>query len=128
MNKIAQLQLQQRESAISEIRTVADAERRKKWVRETLLEIVGGLPDYRGPLNPRITGRIQAESYIIEKVIFESLPQYFITANLYRPRESGRYPAVLFPMGHHSMGKVAAERIAANLALPADVTIKLSKD
>ena len=54
MNQIAQQQLQQRENAIAEIHTVAEAERRKELVRETLLEIVGGLPDYDGPLNPEL--------------------------------------------------------------------------
>ena len=86
MDQIAQRQLQQRENAISEIRSVADAERRKQFVRETFLALIGGLPDYNGPLNPRITGRIESGNYTIEKVIFESLPQYFVTANLYRPR------------------------------------------
>ena len=117
MNQIAQQQLQRRESTIVEIRTVADAERRKKWVRETLLEILGGLPDYHGPLNPKITGRIEAESYTIEKVIFESLPGFFVTANLYRPNQAGRYPAVLLQSGHTQEGKPEPQRLAANLAL-----------
>src|SRR5439155_13783788 len=117
MNQIAQQQLQRRESTIVEIRTVADAERRKKWVRETLLEILGGLPDYHGPLNPKITGRIEAESYTIEKVIFESLPGFYITANLYRPNQAGRYPAVLLQAGHTQEGKPEAQMVAANLAM-----------
>src|SRR5438270_2534269 len=77
MDHIAQQQLDQREKAISEIHTVADAERRKRIVRQTLLDILGGLPNYNGPLHARITGRIQAEGYNIEKVIFESLPGFF---------------------------------------------------
>ena len=92
MDQIAQQQLERREKAIAEIHTVAGAQRRKHVVREKLMELLGGLPDYNGPLNPRITGRIQNESYTIEKVIFESLPGYFVTANLYRPNQSGRYP------------------------------------
>src|SRR5436309_6835774 len=123
MNQIAQQQLQRRENAIAEIHTVADAERRKKWVRETLLDILGGLPDYHGPLNPRMTGRIEAESYIIEKVIFESLPGFFITANLYRPNQPGRYPAVLLQSGHTQEGKPEPQRLAANLALKGFVAL-----
>ncbi len=49
-------------------------------------------------------------------MIFESLPGLFITANLYRPDRQGRYPAVLFPLGHWDEGKVAAQLTAANLA------------
>ena len=117
MNQIAQEQLTQRERVIAAIHTVADAERRKKYVRETLLEILGGLPDYNGPLNTRVTGRTEAESYVIERVIFESLPSFFVTANLYRPNRPVRYPAVLLQSGHTQEGKPEPQRLAANLAL-----------
>ena len=116
LDRIAQLQLQRREQAIAEIRTVADAEKRKQWARAKILELIGGLPDYDGPLNARVTGRINGDSIVIEKVIFESLPGLFITANLYRPDRPGRYPAILFPLGHWDEGKVAAQLTASNLA------------
>jgi hypothetical protein len=35
-------------------------------VREKLLKLLGGLPDYKGPLNARITSQIQADGYVIE--------------------------------------------------------------
>jgi fermentation-respiration switch protein FrsA (DUF1100 family) len=123
MNQIAQQQLHRRENAIAAIQTVADAERRKELVRETLLDILGDLPDYNGPLNARITGRIEAESYSIEKVIFESLPGFFVTANLYRPNQPGRYPAVLLQSGHTQEGKPEPQRLAANLALKGFVAL-----
>ena len=56
MDHIARQQLDQRESAIAGIRNVADANRRNQLVREKLSEILGGLPNYNGPLNSRITG------------------------------------------------------------------------
>ncbi len=123
MDQIAQQQLQQRENGIAEIRTVADAERRKKVVRQTLLDILGGLPEYNGPLNARITGQIQADGYVIEKVIFESLPGFFVTANLYRPNQPGRYPGVLLQSGHTQEGKPEPQRLAANLALKGFVSL-----
>src|SRR2546430_8096628 len=123
MNKIAQQELQARENAIAQIRTVSDAERRKQVVREKILQILGGLPDYNGPLHARIAGRIQAEGYAIEKVIFESLPGFFVTANLYRPNQPGRYPAVLFQSGHTQEGKPEPQRAAANLALKGFVVL-----
>src|SRR3989454_10119672 len=123
MNKIAQQELQAGENAIAQIRTVADAERRKQVVREEILQILGGLPDYNGPLHARIAGRIQAEGYAIEKVIFESLPGFFITANLYRPNQAGRYPAVLLQAGHTQEGKPEAQMVAANLAMKGFVAL-----
>ncbi|HLY18305.1 MAG TPA: acetylxylan esterase [Bryobacteraceae bacterium] len=123
MDQIAQSQLQSRENRIAGIRGVADAERRKQWVRQTFLSVVGGLPDYNGPLNPRITGRIQSENYAIEKVIFESLPGFYVTANLYRPSQPGRYPGVLLQAGHTQEGKPEGQRLAANLALKGFVVL-----
>jgi cephalosporin-C deacetylase-like acetyl esterase len=123
MNQIAQQQLRRRDAALADIRNVADAERRKKLVRQTILSLLGGLPDYTGPLNPRTTGRIQAENYAIEKVIFESLPGFYVTANLYRPNQPGRYPGVLLQAGHTQEGKPEGQRLAANLALKGFVVL-----
>jgi hypothetical protein len=74
MDQIAQEQLRRRETTLAGIRKIDEAERRKKFVRETILSLLGGLPDYSGPLNSKTTGTIHAEGYAIEKVIFESLP------------------------------------------------------
>jgi len=117
MNQIAQRQLQERQRAIDQIHTVAEAERRKTVVREKLLEILGGLPDYQGTLEARITGTIQAEGYSIEKVLFQSLPNFYVTGDLYRPNKPGRYPAILYQSGHTQEGKPEPQRAAANLAL-----------
>src|SRR5690242_19956829 len=43
MDRIAQQLLDGRQRAVAEIRTAADAERRKRLVREKFLEILGGL-------------------------------------------------------------------------------------
>ncbi len=123
MDQIAQQQLQRREDLIATIRSAADAERRKQSVREKLMAIIGGLPDYSGPLNPRITGRIQADSYTIEKLIFESLPGVFVTANLYRPNQRGHYPGILLQAGHTQEGKPEGQILAANLALKGFVVL-----
>ena len=106
MNQIAQQQLDKREAAVRAVQSVDQAEARKGWVRAKILELIGGLPDYSGPLNPRVTGNIQGEGYTIEKVIFESLPGFYVTANLYVPQR-GRppYPGILFPLGHETGAK-----------------------
>jgi cephalosporin-C deacetylase-like acetyl esterase len=116
MNRIAQEQLSRREAAIAEIRTTAAAAQRRQWVRLKLLEILGGLPEYRGALKARVTGRLTNPHYSLEKVVFESLPRYYVTANLYLPNPPGRHPAVLLSAGHSTHGKTENHRIAANLA------------
>jgi cephalosporin-C deacetylase-like acetyl esterase len=116
MDRIAQSQLDARARRIESIRTREDAEARQKEVRQKILDLIGGLPQSSGPLNARTTGRIDAQGYSIEKVIFESLPRYYVTGNLYLPTASGKHAGVLFPMGHWEQGKPAAQQIAGNLA------------
>src|SRR3954454_4180100 len=105
------------------IHTREDAERRKAVVRSKILKALGGLPTYDGPLNARVTGHIQADGYVIEKIIYESLPGFYVTANLYRPNQPGRYPAVLLQAGHTQEGKAEPQWLAANLALKGFVSL-----
>jgi dienelactone hydrolase len=116
MDAIAQQQLRARATTIAAIRDTTASEERKREVRRKVLHLLGGLPEYRGPLNPKVTRVIQRDGYSIENVIFESLPNFFVTANLYRPLREGKHPAVLMSMGHWDGGKVAAQWLCANLA------------
>jgi len=116
LDRIAQRQLDRREEAVAAIRTRADADRYRETVRATMLELLGGLPGYRGPLKARVTGVLRAPTHAIEKVIFESLPGLYVTANLYRPHQPGRYPGVVVPSGHTQEGKPEPQILAANLA------------
>jgi cephalosporin-C deacetylase-like acetyl esterase len=56
-------------------------------------------------------------------VIYESLPGFYVTANLYRPNAPGRYPAVLMQSGHTQEGKPENQRVAANLAVKGFVVL-----
>src|SRR5688572_22177283 len=123
LDGIAQKQLAARSAQIAAITTVAQAETRKAAVRRKILDSIGGLPDYAGPLNATITGRINHGDYAIEKVIFESLPQLYVTANVYLPKAPGRHPGILLPLGHWWQGKPAVQVLAANLAMKGFVVV-----
>ena len=123
MNGIAQQQLDQRAEKIHAIRTVAQAQARKQLVRAALLEDLGGLPDYHGPLHARVVDQIHNDNFTVEKVIYESLPGFYVTANLYRPNRPGRYPGVLMQAGHTQEGKPENQRLAANLAVKGFVVL-----
>jgi len=123
MDRIAQQQLSDREAAIARIHTLSEARARQAWVRAKILELLGGLPDYNGPLNARVTGRIERPRYTIEKVVFESLPEFYVAADLYLPKAGGKHPGVLIPMGHWEQGKLAAQPMAANLAMKGFVAL-----
>lgn len=58
------------------------------------------------PLQAVIHGRIECSDYTVEKVYFESVPGFFVTGNLYRPKNAkGKSPGVLFPHGHWNDGR-----------------------
>ncbi|MFN7932795.1 MAG: acetylxylan esterase [Bryobacteraceae bacterium] len=92
----------------------------KTRFREALINALGGPFPERGPLNATVTGTIERNGYRIEKVIFESQPKFYVTANLYVPTGlRGPFPAILFPLGHESGAKAheAWQRVLANLAM-----------
>src|SRR5712691_4695562 len=54
---------------------------RQKWVRETFWKLAGGSPE-RTALNARSLGTVEREGFRIDKVVYESTPQFHIPANL----------------------------------------------
>ncbi|HXG32858.1 MAG TPA: acetylxylan esterase [Bryobacteraceae bacterium] len=103
--RIAFEKLDARRREIARLTGPGQIEARKRYVRERMQQALGGLPE-RTPLNARVTGAIEREHYRIEKIVFESQPNFFVTANLYLPK-TGKppYPAILFPLGHEAGGK-----------------------
>ncbi len=60
----------------------------------------------RSPLNPVITGTIETDELIVEKLHFQSLPGLYVTANLYRPaKQDEPLPAILYVCGHGGVKK-----------------------
>lgn len=75
---------------------------RAKRVREGILRGSSLIsPPKKNALNPIIHSKREYKGYTVENVAFESLPGFFVTGNLYRPRSGkGPFPAVLCPHGH----------------------------
>jgi pimeloyl-ACP methyl ester carboxylesterase len=97
---------QRRVGRFQALQSAGDLEKLKENVRLRLAEMWGPLPAERTPLNARELGAIPQDDYVIERIVFESRPQFFVTANLYRPKVvQGRLPAILFPPGHAAEGK-----------------------
>src|SRR5262249_294440 len=97
--------LNARSAAVAGLTTLDAINARRKLVRATILESIGGFPE-RTPLNAQVTGVLDRPDYRIEKIVFESQPHFFVTANLYLPKTGQPpYPAILFPLGHEMGGK-----------------------
>jgi dienelactone hydrolase len=108
-----------RRARFGAVHTEADLVALQKELRAKVLAIIGGLPTEHTPLNAQVTGTLAREGYHIEKVIFESLPGFHVTASLYVPdAPAGRKPAVLLACGHAPTGKAypAYQEIAGRLA------------
>ena len=87
--------------------TAAEAHARQQELRRQLLDVLGldPLPP-RTPLNPRVTGRLEKETYVIEKVAYESRPNHIVPALLYLPKNTtAPVPVVISAIGHWSSGK-----------------------
>ena len=80
----------------------AEWDRRAERVRRQILISQGLWPmPTKTPLQAVIHGRIDRGDYTVEKVCFESAPGFFVTGNLYRPKNAtGKMPGVLFAHGH----------------------------
>lgn len=102
--ELAFKQLREREAKIAQLQTKSDFLARQEMVKNKLLELMGPFPE-KTPLNPRITGVIRKEDFRVEKLIFESIPGYYVTAALFIPENlKGKAPAVLYASGHTSNG------------------------
>ncbi|MBY0457080.1 MAG: prolyl oligopeptidase family serine peptidase, partial [Gemmataceae bacterium] len=91
------------------LKTKADAEAYVRDVRARVAKCFGPFPD-KTPLNARVTGKLERDGYDVEKVIFESRPEFFVTANLYVPhaaRKGKKFPGVVGECGHSDNGKAA---------------------
>lgn len=90
------------DSNFAEIETLQDWEVRRDEYRRELHEMLGlePLPE-RTDLQPVITGMLESEEFVVEKLHFQSQPGLYVTANLYRPKEvTEPLPAVLYLCGH----------------------------
>lgn len=89
-------------ACLAEVRTLADWKARRTLYRQQLREMLGLDPwPATGDLAPTITGQLQRDDFVVEKLHFQSLPGLYVTGNLYRPRQVERpLPAILYVCGH----------------------------
>lgn len=97
-------QLQERKEAVAQLDLKSDFLERQESVKEKLLRIIGPFPK-KTPLNARVTGVIKKKEYRVEKIIYESMPGYYVTAGLFLPNGiKGKAPAVIYASGHTENG------------------------
>jgi Acetyl xylan esterase (AXE1) len=106
--ELAALQEQERRARFAAVKNKGDLEVLSSSLRQAFLMLLGELPERHGVPPVQKTGTIEADDYVIEKLVFESLPGYFVSALLYKPRKiTTPAPGVLSPCGHATTGKAA---------------------
>src|SRR5437867_8125912 len=86
-------------------------------LRQSLVQMIGGLPAVKTDLHPVITGKIQMDGFVIEKLVYQSLPGVYVTALVYVPNDhTTKHPAVLVPAGHAADGKFRYQALSQRLA------------
>ena len=105
--------------------TKAEWEAKRPELRRQFLDMLGLDPvPEKTPLKAAVTGTLERDDVVIEKVHFQSRPGLYVTGNLYRPKASGgreppdggsggsrpplagkKLPAVLYLCGHSNQGR-----------------------
>jgi len=89
-------------AAWQRINTREKLDAQKETLHKEFLFMIGldPLPE-RTPLQATLVRTVEQRDYTIEVLHYQSLPGFYVTANLYKPRgESGRLPAVIWGPGH----------------------------
>jgi cephalosporin-C deacetylase-like acetyl esterase len=100
LNRLAFEHLARRQETLAALQSAEDWRGRQRQIRETLHRIMGPFPE-RTPLNPQVLGVLQKDGYRVEKIVFQSQPEFYVTACLFVPDErQQRAPAILNVIGH----------------------------
>ena len=117
LSRVAEQAWKTRDAAIARIRTPSEVRARQAYIRAKLLQEIGGFPQ-KTPLNARITGTLDHPDYKVEKLVYESMPHFYVTANVYVPKNAKPpFPAVLGTAGHSGDGKAFSNYQAAWVSL-----------
>jgi hypothetical protein len=111
----------------------SDWETRRAQLQLQILSSAGLVPmPPKTPLHPRTVKQSKTNMAVVETLLLETLPGFFVGANLYKPLQpAAKMPAVLVPHGHWANGRVenlpeySVPALAMNLARQGYVVLTL---
>ena len=116
LNGIGIAQADARAQKIATIHTREEADQRQAEVRSKILKLIGGLPEHPRPVRVKQFATVAGDGFRIENIAYESLPEFYVTANVYVPASgAGPFPAIVITPGHGA-GKQSEFNWAANFA------------
>ena len=113
---LAEKALQRRLKVVNNLKTAEQVRAYQQSRKQFFLEKIGTFPK-RTPLNAKVTGKVERDDYVVERVIFESRPKHYVTALMYLPKKEPPFPGVLVPCGHSVNGKLYGAYQAACILL-----------
>ena len=108
-----------RQTILNNLKTKEDAQKYVTSVRKKIRDAFNIDAIKRCDLNPQITKKYSFKSYDLENVIFESRKNFYVTNNLFLPKNpKGKVPAILMLCGHSLSGKMYSvyAKLCATLA------------
>jgi dienelactone hydrolase len=96
-----------REQCLVDVKTLDDWKAKREIYRRQLFEMFGlePLPE-KTDLKAVITGKVEHDEFVVEKIHFQSRPHLYVTANLYVPKNIDEpAPAILYVCGHGGVKK-----------------------
>jgi cephalosporin-C deacetylase-like acetyl esterase len=95
----------ERKQRIDALATQKDAEAYVLKIRKRVRKCFAPMPR-KTPLKPVVTDRREFPGYVMENILYESRPEFLVSANLYLPKKlDSKAPAVLGLCGHYEIGK-----------------------
>ena len=109
--------IDRRKAAFEKLKSQAECRTWQEERRAFFLRQIGGLPE-RTPLNTKVVSTLKGDGYRVDNILFESRPEFHVTANVYLPTTPAPWPGVIVPCGHSHDGKAAGgyQRICILLA------------
>ncbi len=110
------------------IRTPESLNERNRFVRQKFVEMIGGFPE-KTPLGAVIVRVLKRDGYRIEVLMYQSRPNFWVTASLYVPSTgSGPFPGIISPCGHYSLARMIPTYQTAYLSLVKNGFVVLAYD
>lgn len=90
------------DDSLADIKTLDDWQNARNVLRGQLMDMLGLSPaPERTELRATITGTIEHDDFVVEKLHFQSRPGLYVTANFYRPKKIDKpLPTILYLCGH----------------------------
>ena len=77
----------------------------KNQLKSNIIKHAVSKVDHSLDLKFQVKGSVDMEKFIIENISYQSQEGIYVTANLYRPKAEGVYPAVITTHGHWANGR-----------------------